>query len=82
MTDAHHRFGYGEPLRVVWLCRRDHLAEHGMPLGATHRGVMASLADGLSQSAAARRFGISRQRVHQIVYRAENGQTYDQRGQA
>lgn len=27
-TDAHHRWGYAEPLRVMWLCPRHHIDDH------------------------------------------------------
>jgi hypothetical protein len=76
---GHHRFGYDDPLNVVWLCARHHLQEHGHPRGVAYPAVLEAVAAGASQSEVARRLGISRQRVHQILYREANGRPYSDR---
>jgi len=63
--DAHHRYGYDDPLLVVWLCRSHHLIEHNHPGVRTQ--VVSLFEDGVYQSEIARMVGVSRQRVSQIL---------------
>lgn len=76
-TDAHHRYGYDRPLEVAWLCRIHHVAEHGRGSGKAQReSISALIAAGCSQSEIARRLGITRQRVHQILHQDGDGRPY------